>query len=200
MARRGAPTACAALLCAAVGDAGEAVALGTAPVIWGEPGTNGQHAFFQMLHQGTDMIPVDFLVAAQPTHADPHHHALLVANCFAQSEALMRGRSLAEAEAERIRVTTVRPSPPVVEVPDDNKGALAKALASSGASKVWKASQWQVIKHGQTQGEVRAIAGSPVSEQSRDGGTYWYYIEEGIGMVFVRFQDGVVSAFGRGTR
>ena len=79
--------------------AGEAVALGTAPVIWGEPGTNGQHAFFQMLHQGTDVIPVDFLVAAQPTHADPHHHALLVANCFAQSEALMRGRSLAEAEA-----------------------------------------------------------------------------------------------------
>ena len=79
--------------------AGEAVALGTAPVIWGEPGSNGQHAFFQMLHQGTDVIPVDFLVAAQPTHADPHHHALLVANCLAQSEALMRGRSLAEAEA-----------------------------------------------------------------------------------------------------
>ena len=79
--------------------AGEPVALGTAPVIWGEPGTNGQHAFFQMLHQGTDVIPVDFLVAAQPTHADPHHHALLVANCFAQSEALMRGRSLAAAEA-----------------------------------------------------------------------------------------------------
>jgi glucose-6-phosphate isomerase len=79
--------------------AGEPVTLETAPVIWGEPGTNGQHAFFQMLHQGTDVIPVDFLVAAQPTHADPHHHALLVANCFAQSEALMRGRSLAEAEA-----------------------------------------------------------------------------------------------------
>ncbi len=79
--------------------AGEPVTLGTAPVIWGEPGSNGQHAFFQMLHQGTDMIPVDFLVAAQPTQADPHHHALLVANCLAQSEALMRGRSQAEAEA-----------------------------------------------------------------------------------------------------
>jgi glucose-6-phosphate isomerase len=79
--------------------AGAPVTLETAPVIWGEPGTNGQHAFFQMLHQGTVVIPVDFLVAAQPTHADPHHHALLVANCFAQSEALMRGRSAAEAEA-----------------------------------------------------------------------------------------------------
>ena len=76
---------------------GEKVLFETAPVIWGEPGTNGQHAFFQMLHQGTDVIPVDFLVAGEPTGADPGQHALLVANCFAQSEALMRGRSLAQA-------------------------------------------------------------------------------------------------------
>jgi glucose-6-phosphate isomerase len=77
---------------------GAPVSMATAPVIWGEPGTNGQHAFFQMLHQGTDVIPIDFLVAATPTKADPHHHALLVANCFAQSEALMRGRSRGEVE------------------------------------------------------------------------------------------------------
>jgi glucose-6-phosphate isomerase len=67
-------------------------------VIWGEPGTNGQHAFFQMLHQGTDPVPVDFLVAVDPVDSDAHHHALLVANCFAQSEALMRGRSHVEVE------------------------------------------------------------------------------------------------------
>ncbi len=77
---------------------GNALTMATAPVIWGEPGTNGQHAFFQMLHQGTDVIPIDFLLAAQPTDADPQHHALLAANCFAQSEALMRGRSRAEVE------------------------------------------------------------------------------------------------------
>jgi glucose-6-phosphate isomerase len=70
----------------------------TGPVIWGEPGTNGQHAFFQLLHQGTEIVPVDFLVAATPTNADAHHHDLLVANCLAQGEALMRGRSAAEAE------------------------------------------------------------------------------------------------------
>jgi glucose-6-phosphate isomerase len=70
----------------------------TGPVIWGEPGTNGQHAFFQLLHQGTEIVPVDFLVAATPTNADAHHHDLLVANCFAQGEALMRGRSSQEAE------------------------------------------------------------------------------------------------------
>ncbi len=72
---------------------GEETDLATAPVIWGEPGTNGQHAFFQMLHQGSEPCPVDFLVAAEPVAADDHHHALLVSNCLAQSEALMRGRN-----------------------------------------------------------------------------------------------------------
>jgi glucose-6-phosphate isomerase len=71
----------------------------TGAVVWGEPGTNGQHAFFQLIHQGTEIVPVDFLIAARPTNADPHHHDLLVANCLAQAQALMRGRSTAEAEA-----------------------------------------------------------------------------------------------------
>ena len=71
----------------------------TGPVVWGEPGTNGQHAFFQLLHQGTEIVPIDFLVAAEPTDADTKHHELLVANCFAQSQALMVGRSEAEVEA-----------------------------------------------------------------------------------------------------
>jgi glucose-6-phosphate isomerase len=77
---------------------GQSVQLATAPIIWGEPGTNGQHAFFQMLHQGTTIVPVDFLLAAQPVMADEHHHDLLIANCLAQSEALMRGRSLDEVK------------------------------------------------------------------------------------------------------
>ncbi|NSY38863.1 glucose-6-phosphate isomerase [Leisingera sp. ANG59] len=68
------------------------------PVVWGEPGTNGQHAFYQLLHQGTSVIPAEFLVAAQGHEPElAHHHKLLVANCLAQSEALMRGRSLEEA-------------------------------------------------------------------------------------------------------
>ena len=71
----------------------------TGPVVWGEPGTNGQHAFFQLIHQGTEIIPLDLLVAATPTEADAHHHDLLVANCFAQGQALMRGRTPEEAEA-----------------------------------------------------------------------------------------------------
>jgi len=72
----------------------------TGPVIWGEPGTNGQHAFFQLLHQGTRLVPADFLVPLSPHHPIGDHHRLLLANCFAQTEALMRGRTEAEARAE----------------------------------------------------------------------------------------------------
>src|SRR5262249_41679798 len=73
----------------------------TGPIVWGEPGTNGQHAFFQLLHQGTDIIPVEFLIAAEPHEKGMAvHHTLLMANCLAQSQALMKGRTLKEAEAQ----------------------------------------------------------------------------------------------------
>jgi glucose-6-phosphate isomerase len=80
---------------------GTPVARATGPVVWGEPGTNGQHAFFQLLHQGSDVVPAEFLIAARGHEPDlAQHHALLIANCLAQSEALMVGRTRAEAEAQ----------------------------------------------------------------------------------------------------
>ena len=80
---------------------GEAVASASGPVVWGEPGTNGQHAFYQLIHQGTQVVPCEFLVAARGHEDDLHHqHRLLVANCLAQSEALMRGRSLDDARTK----------------------------------------------------------------------------------------------------
>ncbi|MBY6055265.1 glucose-6-phosphate isomerase [Leisingera daeponensis] len=79
---------------------GSALPFPSGPVVWGEPGTNGQHAFYQLLHQGTSVIPAEFLVAAMGHEPElAHHHKLLVANCLAQSEALMRGRGLDEARA-----------------------------------------------------------------------------------------------------
>ena len=70
------------------------------PVVWGEPGTNGQHAFYQLIHQGTRVIPCEFIVAREGHEPElAHQHRLLVANCLAQSEALMRGRSLDQARA-----------------------------------------------------------------------------------------------------
>lgn len=78
---------------------GGLVDYGTGPVIWGEPGTNGQHAFYQLLHQGTKLVPCDFLCAAQPLNDVGEHHEVLVSNFLAQTEALMRGRNLEETEA-----------------------------------------------------------------------------------------------------
>jgi len=79
---------------------GKPVEYETGPIVWGEPGTNGQHAFYQLIHQGTSVIPCDFLVAAEPQEDMPPHHAKLVANCFAQSEALMLGKTKDEVVAE----------------------------------------------------------------------------------------------------
>ena len=90
---------------------GEALPYATSPVVWGEPGTNGQHAYFQMLHQGTDVIPVEFILVKNVTHdmSDLHgpllvqlerQHTMLLANGLAQSQALMQGKTTAQAEAE----------------------------------------------------------------------------------------------------
>jgi glucose-6-phosphate isomerase len=83
---------------------GQPVTRPTGPLVWGEPGSNSQHAFFQLLHQGTDTIPVEFLIATEGHEPDlQHQHAILIANCLAQSEALMRGRTPAEAEAAMLK-------------------------------------------------------------------------------------------------
>uniref|UniRef100_A0A3B3RN81 Glucose-6-phosphate isomerase n=1 Tax=Paramormyrops kingsleyae TaxID=1676925 RepID=A0A3B3RN81_9TELE len=74
----------------------------TGPIVWGEPGTNGQHAFYQLIHQGTRMVPADFLIPAQTQHPirDSLHHKILIANFLAQTEALMRGKTTEEAKKE----------------------------------------------------------------------------------------------------
>jgi glucose-6-phosphate isomerase len=85
-----------------VDSAGRALPFGTSPVVWGEPGTNGQHAYFQMLHQGTDVIPVEFILVKTPAHGLADQHAKLLANGLAQSQALMLGKSAAEALGEAV--------------------------------------------------------------------------------------------------
>lgn len=79
---------------------GERVDYQTGPIIWGEPGTNGQHAFYQLIHQGTKLIPCDFIAPAISQNPIGDHHQKLLANYFAQSEALMKGKTEAEAKAE----------------------------------------------------------------------------------------------------
>ncbi|WP_396430549.1 glucose-6-phosphate isomerase, partial [Limnohabitans sp.] len=72
---------------------GQALPYGTSPVVWGEPGTNGQHAYFQMLHQGTNTVPLEFIAVKKPSHQLAVHHELLLANVIAQAQALMLGQA-----------------------------------------------------------------------------------------------------------
>lgn len=79
---------------------GEVVDYATGPIIWGEPGTNGQHAFYQLIHQGTRIIPADFIAPIETHNPLGEHHAILLSNIFAQTEALMKGKTATEARAE----------------------------------------------------------------------------------------------------
>lgn len=81
---------------------GQAVDYSTGPIVWGQPGTNGQHAFYQLIHQGTKLIPCDFLAAAKSHNPLGDHQPILLSNFFAQTEALMKGRNPEEARAELI--------------------------------------------------------------------------------------------------
>jgi glucose-6-phosphate isomerase len=86
-----------------VGRDGKEVNYQTGPIIWGEPGTNGQHAFYQLIHQGTKMIPADFLAPAISHNPIGQHHQMLLSNFFAQTEALMNGKTLEVVEEELVK-------------------------------------------------------------------------------------------------
>ncbi len=81
---------------------GEPVAWQTGPIVWGQPGTNGQHAYYQLIHQGTKLIPCDFVGVARPRHTIGDHHELLMANLFAQTQALAFGKTAEEVRAEGV--------------------------------------------------------------------------------------------------
>jgi glucose-6-phosphate isomerase len=81
---------------------GSPVAVDTGPVVWGQPGTNGQHAFYQLIHQGTRLVPCDFLGVCRPAEVVGHHQDLLMANFLAQTEALAFGKTRGEVEAEGV--------------------------------------------------------------------------------------------------
>jgi glucose-6-phosphate isomerase len=84
---------------------GNRVTYSTGPVIWGEPGTNGQHAFYQLIHQGTQLIPCDFIAPAISHNPIGDHHPKLLSNFFAQTEALMNGKTREEVELEMNKLT-----------------------------------------------------------------------------------------------
>jgi glucose-6-phosphate isomerase len=86
---------------------GNPVTMQTGPVVWGQPGTNGQHAFYQLIHQGTKVIPADFIGFVHANHDVGDHQELLTANLFAQTEALAFGKTRAEVEADGVPASQV---------------------------------------------------------------------------------------------
>lgn len=80
----------------------------TGPIVWGEPGTNGQHAFYQLIHQGTRLVPADFIMPVRTFNPIGNHHTLLLSNFLAQTEALMKGKTEEEAKKE-LEATKMRP-------------------------------------------------------------------------------------------
>jgi glucose-6-phosphate isomerase len=86
---------------------GERVTYDTGPIVWGTPGTNGQHAYYQLIHQGTRLIPADFIGFIEPRHELEGHHDLLMANLFAQTEALAFGKTREQVEAEGVPASQV---------------------------------------------------------------------------------------------
>ncbi|HYY78292.1 MAG TPA: glucose-6-phosphate isomerase [Actinomycetes bacterium] len=116
--------------------AGEPVGVPTGPVVWGEPGTNGQHAFYQLIHQGTRLIPCDFIGFCRPAQRVGDHHDLLMANLFAQTEALAFGRTAEEVAAEGVAPALVphrtfpgnRPSNTIL-APELSPGVLGQLVA-----------------------------------------------------------------------
>ena len=107
---------------------GERVDYTTGPIIWGQPGTNGQHAFYQLIHQGTKLIPCDFLAAAQSHNPRGDHHAILLSNYLAQTEALMKGKTTEEARAELVKEGLERPRAGEAGDPQDLPGQPADQL------------------------------------------------------------------------
>jgi len=106
---------------------GEPLPYATSPVVWGEPGTNGQHAYFQMLHQGSDVIPVEFIAVRHPTHLHLDLHAKALANCLAQSAALMLGKTTESALAEKAPTASIALTASIASTASTGLGPLTVA-------------------------------------------------------------------------
>lgn len=155
---------------------GQRVGYATGPVIWGEPGTNGQHAFFQLLHQGTATIPADMIVCMRPHHRHAEHHDILVANCFAQSEALMNG--WCNADAPHRNFDGNRPTTTICldTLDPASLGALIalyehKVFVQGVVWGINSFDQWGVEFGKRLAVVIEAQLAAPDAEQSHDGST-----------------------------
>ena len=157
---------------------GKPVEWQTGPIVWGQPGTNGQHAFFQLLHQGTPMVPSDFIGFLQPNHDVDGHHDLLMANFFAQTEALAFGRTPEEVDAEGVPPEQVphRTFPGnrqtnTLLAPKLTPSVLGQLVATYEHKVLTQGTIWDVNSFDQWGVELgKALAGRIAGELAGDGG------------------------------
>jgi glucose-6-phosphate isomerase len=141
-----------------VTEDGKKVDYQTGPIFWGEPGTNGQHSFYQLLHQGTKLIPCDFIAFAQPLNRIGRHHDILLANVFAQAEALAFGKTTQEVEADG--------TPPWLAPHKTFKGnrpsntILLEKLTPAALGKLVALYEQSVFTQGTIWGSIHSISGA----------------------------------------
>jgi glucose-6-phosphate isomerase len=151
---------------------GENVTYQTGPIYWGEPGTNGQHSFYQLIHQGTKLVPCDFIAFTRPIHPLGRHHDLLLANMFAQAEALAFGKTSKELETENTPAWLVphrtfegnRPSTTIL-LDQLTPEALGKIVALYEHSVFTQGAIWRIDSFDQWGVELgKALAGRIIPE------------------------------------
>ncbi|MFZ3128063.1 MAG: glucose-6-phosphate isomerase [Rhodoferax sp.] len=154
-----------------VDTCGKALPFATAPVLWGEPGTNGQHAYFQMLHQGTEVVPVEFVAVKKPRHDLAGHHTLLLANALAQAQALMQGQTDPDTGGEgHRRFTGNRPS--TFLLLDDLTPTSLGALIALQEHRVFvSGSVWGINSFDQWGVELGKVLAKDVEARLRSGDT-----------------------------
>ena len=153
-----------------VDRAGRAVAVSTGPIVWGGPGTDGQHAYFQLLHQGTHLVPVDFIGFARPTDGDQERHDALMANLFAQSQALAFGRALDPSltSAEHRVFSGNRPST-VILAPALTPSVLGQLIAFYEHSVFFQGAVWGINSFDQWGVELGKDVAHGIGQELVDG-------------------------------
>jgi glucose-6-phosphate isomerase len=152
-----------------IDNEGNRIEYNTSPVIWGGTGNNAQHAYFQCLHQGTHLIPVDFIVSLQSSSENKNHHQELLANCLAQSEALMNGQTEAETSQEACKnIPGNRPSTTIL-LDELSPATLGSLLCLYEHRCFVQAHIWNINPFDQWGVELGKNIAKQISEELHDG-------------------------------
>jgi glucose-6-phosphate isomerase len=148
----------------------------TGPIVWGQPGTNGQHAFYQLIHQGTTLAPADFIGVARPPRAVGDHHHLLMANCFAQTEALAFGRTAEEVAADGVdeaqrphRVFPGNRPTSTILLPELTPSTLGQLIACYEHKVFTQGTIWQINSFDQWGVELGKVLADVIGHELIDG-------------------------------